>query len=128
MEEGLDYDLSSRGTNISGGQRQRLLIARAAAVTPEILILDDSSSALDYRTDADLRRALRENFSGTTTIIVGQRISSVKHSDHILILENGRILGYGKHEDLLESCQLYREINQSQMGRRPEKPEVTYAG
>jgi len=119
LEEGLDYNLSSRGTNLSGGQRQRLLIARATATPPEILILDDSSSALDYRTDANLRRTLREHFSGTTTIIVAQRISSVMSADHILVLEHGRILGYGKHQELMETCELYREINQSQMGRRP---------
>jgi len=119
LEEGLDHNLSSRGTNVSGGQRQRLLIARAAAARPEILILDDSSSALDYRTDANLRRTLRENFADTTTIIVAQRISSVMQADHILVLENGRVLGYGKHGELLESCRLYQEINESQMGRRP---------
>ncbi|MCL2092672.1 MAG: ABC transporter ATP-binding protein/permease [Treponema sp.] len=116
--EGLDYDLSSRGTNLSGGQRQRLLIARALAANPEILILDDSSSALDYRTDANLRRVFRESFQDTTTIIVAQRISSVMHADHILVLEQGRIIGQGNHDELLESCQLYQEINQSQMGRR----------
>ncbi|MCL2472288.1 MAG: ABC transporter ATP-binding protein/permease [Treponema sp.] len=116
--EGLDYNLSSRGTNISGGQRQRLLISRAVAAHPEILILDDSSSALDYLTDAKLRRTLRENFKNTTAIIVAQRISSVMQADHILVLENGRILGYGKHQELMESCLLYREINDSQMGRR----------
>jgi ATP-binding cassette subfamily B protein len=119
LEEGLDHNLSSRGTNVSGGQRQRLLIARAVTALPEILILDDSSSALDYRTDANLRRTLRENFSDTTTIIVAQRISSVMQADHILVLENGRVLGYGKHGELLESCRLYQEINESQMGRRP---------
>jgi len=118
QQDGLEYNLSSRGTNISGGQRQRLLIARAIALPPEILILDDSSSALDYRTDANLRRTLRDNFKNTTAIIVAQRISSVMQADHILVLENGRILGYGNHRELTESCQLYQEINQSQMGRR----------
>ena len=117
LEDGLDHNLSSRGTNLSGGQRQRLLIARAMAISPEILILDDSSSALDYRTDAMLRRTLREKFSETTTIIVAQRISSVMNADHILVLEHGRILGYGTHAELLESCGLYQEINQSQMGK-----------
>ncbi|MDR0997997.1 MAG: ABC transporter ATP-binding protein/permease [Treponema sp.] len=128
IAEGLDYNLSSRGTNISGGQRQRLLIGRALAGKPEILILDDSSSALDYRTDADLRRALGENFGGATTIIVAQRISSVMQADHIMVLEQGRILGYGTHRELLGGCELYREISESQMGpesplpRAPEKP------
>jgi ATP-binding cassette subfamily B protein len=116
IAEGLDYNLSSRGTNLSGGQRQRLLIGRALGGKPDILILDDSSSALDYRTDADLRRALRENFSDTTTIIVAQRISSVMQADHIMVLEQGRILGYGTHRELLASCELYREISESQMG------------
>jgi ATP-binding cassette subfamily B protein len=114
---GLDHRLSSRGTNLSGGQRQRLLISRALAKGPEILILDDSSSALDYRTDAALRRALRKHFSDTTTIIVAQRISSVMHSDHIMVLEQGRIIGYGTHRELLGRCPLYREISESQMGR-----------
>jgi ATP-binding cassette subfamily B protein len=125
ISEGLDYNLSSRGTNLSGGQQQRLLISRALAGKPEILILDDSSSALDYRTDADLRRALRENFSDTTTIIVAQRISSVMQADHIMVLEQGRILGYGTHRELLADCELYREISESQMGpdtRAPGNP------
>jgi ATP-binding cassette subfamily B protein len=115
-EGGLDYRLSSRGANLSGGQRQRLLIGRALAKRPEILLLDDSSSALDYRTDAELRRALREHFSDTTTIIVAQRISSVMRADRIMVLERGRISGYGTHRELLASCPLYREISESQMG------------
>jgi ATP-binding cassette subfamily B protein len=116
VARGLDHLLSSRGANLSGGQRQRLLISRALAKHPEILILDDSSSALDYRTDADLRRALRNHFSDTTTIIVAQRISSVMQADHIMVLERGRIIGYGGHRELLETCALYREISESQMG------------
>jgi ATP-binding cassette subfamily B protein len=116
MAEGPDTALSSRGANLSGGQRQRLLIARALAKQPEILILDDSSSALDYRTDAELRRALREHFSSTTTIIVAQRVSSVMQADHIMVLEQGRIIGYGSHRELLANCALYREIGESQMG------------
>ena len=120
-EEGMDYMLSSRGTNISGGQRQRLLIARAMAANPEILILDDSSSALDYRTDANLRQTLRENFKNSSTIIIAQRISSIMQSDHIMVLEHGRIIGFGNHTELLESCSLYREINESQMGQREGK-------
>jgi ATP-binding cassette subfamily B protein len=121
---GLDYNLGSRGVNLSGGQRQRLLIARALSSSaegraPEILILDDSSSALDYRTDAELRRKLREHFTGTTSIIVAQRISTVMQADHIMVMEQGRILGYGTHEELMESCGLYRDIFRSQMGRRP---------
>ncbi|MDR2748055.1 MAG: ABC transporter ATP-binding protein/permease [Treponema sp.] len=123
IAEGLDHRLSSRGANLSGGQRQRLLIGRALAKGPDILLLDDSSSALDYRTDADLRRALREHFSNTTTVIVAQRISSVMHSDHIMVLERGRIIGYGTHSELLAGCPLYREISESQMGG-PGEPKA----
>lgn len=108
--------LDIRGANLSGGQKQRVLIARALAARPEILILDDSSSALDYRTDAMLRRQLKENFSGTTTILIAQRISSVMHADHILALEDGEMIGYGTHEELLMGCAVYREISRSQTG------------
>lgn len=108
--------LDIRGANLSGGQKQRVLIARALAARPEILILDDSSSALDYRTDAMLRRQLKENFSGTTTILIAQRISSVMHADHILVLEDGEMIGYGTHEELLMDCAVYREISRSQTG------------
>lgn len=108
--------LSQKATNISGGQKQRLLISRAIAARPEILVLDDSSSALDYKTDANLRAALRENMSGTTVITVAQRVSSVKDSDLILVLDEGKVIGMGKHEDLLASCAEYREISESQMG------------
>ncbi|MDR0623017.1 MAG: ABC transporter ATP-binding protein/permease [Treponema sp.] len=117
LEEGLDHRISARGTTLSGGQRQRLLIARALAAAPEILLLDDSSSALDYRTDAELRRCLEERFRETTTIIVAQRISSVRRADHILVLDQGRIAGYGSHGELLQSCPVYQEINWSQTGR-----------
>lgn len=108
--------LDIRGANLSGGQKQRVLIARALAARPEILILDDSSSALDYRTDARLRKQLREHFQDTTTIMIAQRVSSVMHADHILVLEDGEMIGYGRHEDLLAGCQVYREISQSQTG------------
>lgn len=108
--------LDIRGANLSGGQKQRVLIARALAAGPEILILDDSSSALDYRTDARLRRQLKENFRNTTTIMIAQRISSVMHADHILVLEDGRMAGYGKHEELMKTCEIYREISLSQTG------------
>ena len=108
--------LDIRGANRRGGQKQRVLIGRALAARPEILILDDSSSALDYRTDAMLRRQLKENFSGTTTILIAQRISSVMHADHILVLEDGEMIGYGTHEELLMGCAVYREISRSQTG------------
>ena len=115
-EESEGAMLDIRGANLSGGQKQRVLIARALAARPEILILDDSSSALDYRTDAMLRRQLKENFSDTTTILIAQRISSVMHADHILVLEDGEMIGYGTHEELLRGCAVYREISRSQTG------------
>ena len=111
-----DYELAIKGSNLSGGQKQRLLIARALAGKPEILVLDDSSSALDYKTDSQLRQAIREHYAGTTTIIIAQRISSILHADHILVLEDGKEIGYGAHEELLEECENYREISESQMG------------
>lgn len=116
LEEGLDYGLSIRGSNLSGGQKQRVLISRALAAHPEILILDDSSSALDYQTDARLRRALAGKFCDTTTVIVAQRVSALRHADHILMMENGKAIGYGTHQELMEQCPPYREICLSQMG------------
>ena len=115
-EDGYGHMLSPKGTNLSGGQRQRLLIARALAANPEILILDDASSALDYKTDAALRQALSSSLKGTTTITVAQRVSSVKGCDLILVLDEGRIIGKGRHEELLACCAEYREISESQMG------------
>lgn len=115
FEDGYEHLLTAKGTNVSGGQRQRLLIARALAGDPQILVLDDASSALDYRTDANLRRAIREEMH-TTTVIVAQRVSSVMYADHILVLDHGKVIGAGRHESLLESCPAYREISESQMG------------
>ena len=124
LPEGLQHKLTAKGTNLSGGQKQRVLVARALAGTPEILILDDSSSALDYKTDAALRRALREEYQGVTNILIAQRVSSILHADHILVLEEGKELGYGTHQELLRSCPVYQEIAQSQMGvsAPPEEP------
>ena len=112
----LEEKLNIRGANLSGGQKQRLLIARALAGKPEILILDDSSSALDYRTDAQLRAALKEHFPDTTKIIVAQRVSSILHADQIMVLLDGRVQGLGTHEQLLADCEAYRRIVRSQMG------------
>lgn len=114
---GLDFELSIKGANLSGGQKQRVILSRALAGNPEILVLDDSSSALDYATDAKLRMAIRENYSGSTTsVIVAQRISSIMHADLILVMEDGRVTGAGTHEHLLATCPLYKEISDSQMG------------
>ncbi len=116
LESGYGHLLSQKGTNISGGQKQRLLISRALAAQPEILILDDSSSALDYKTDAALRKALKESCENMTVITVAQRVSSVKDCDLILVLEEGKIIGMGNHDSLISSCPEYREISDSQMG------------
>ena len=116
MNDGFDYTLTTKGANLSGGQRQRVLISRALAGNPEILILDDASSALDYKTDAKLRGALRENYKNATKIIVAQRISSIRDADLILVLEHGKICGMGTDEMLNETCEIYREIAESQMG------------
>ena len=116
LDGGIDHRLTARGTNVSGGQRQRILISRALAAYPEILILDDSSSALDYKTDARLRRAVRENYSDTTTIIAAQRVSSIRHADLIIVMDNGAAVGMGTHEELMRDCGEYRLIAESQMG------------
>lgn len=115
-EGGMDAQVMVRGNNLSGGQKQRLLIGRALAANPEILVLDDASSALDYRTDAALRRALRRNYEGTTTVVVAQRISSLRHADLILVLSDGAVIGAGNHEQLMQSCEEYRQIARIQMG------------
>ncbi|MGL4736018.1 MAG: ABC transporter ATP-binding protein [Cellulosilyticaceae bacterium] len=112
LEEALDI----KGANLSGGQKQRILIARALAAHPEILILDDASSALDYQTDAMLRQELAMHFQETTKIIVAQRVSSVMQADHIIMLDEGKVIGYGTHEDLMQQCESYRQISTSQMG------------
>lgn len=113
---GYEMPVEAKGVNLSGGQKQRVLIARALAGHPEFLILDDSSSALDYKTDAKFRNDLAESFSKTTTIIIAQRISSILHCDKILVLEDGVPLGLGTHEELLKTCEAYREISEIQMG------------
>lgn len=116
LDAGLDYRADIKGANLSGGQKQRLLVARALAGKPEILILDDSSSALDYKTDAAMRRAISRHCSGSALIMVAQRVSSVMGMTRILVMDNGRCLGYGTHEQLLETCPAYRETYRIQMG------------
>ena len=116
FSDGYSHAVSTAGTNLSGGQRQRLLISRAVAGRPEILILDDSSSALDYKTDANLRRALADALPSSTVITVAQRVSSVKSCDKILVIEDGEIIGAGTHDELIASCAEYKEISDSQMG------------
>ena len=115
--DGLDEMVEQGGRNLPGGQRQRLTIARALVRKPEILILDDSSSALDYATDAALRKDLKSLPSDVTVFLVSQRTSSIRHADHILVLEDGKAAGWGTHEELLESCEIYREIYESQYGK-----------
>ncbi len=115
-DDGYNHPSAIHGANFSGGQKQRLLISRALAAKPEILILDDASSALDYKTDASVRKAIRERHGGSTTIIIAQRVSSIMTLDNIIMLDEGRILGCGTHQELLKSCPPYREIFHAQMG------------
>ena len=112
--KGLNEIIEQDGKNFSGGQRQRLTIARALVKKPEILILDDSSSALDYNTEANFRKSLIENTKGITVITVSQRATSIKHCDKIIVFDEGKILDIGKHEELIKSCSVYREICKSQ--------------
>ena len=116
-EGGLDALVEQGGKNFSGGQRQRLTIARALVKKPDILILDDSASALDYATDAALRKGIRENLRGTTLFIVSQRTSSLLQSDRIIVLDDGGVVGIGTHDELLAGCEVYREIYESQFGK-----------
>ena len=116
FRDGYSHMLSSKATNISGGQKQRILISRAIASSPEILVLDDSSSALDYKTDAHLRKALKEKLNSSTIITVAQRVSSIMHCNKIIVLEHGEVIGMGTHNELMENCVEYKEISDSQMG------------
>ncbi len=115
-EERYDSPISQGGTNISGGQKQRLSIARAIAIDPEIFVFDDSFSALDLKTDANLRNALAKETKNKTVIIVAQRISTILNADQIIVLEEGKMVGKGTHEELMKSCEPYREIALSQLG------------
>ena len=114
-EDGMDAPIAQGGTNVSGGQKQRLSIARAIARNPEIYIFDDSFSALDYKTDATLRKALKEYTKDATTLIVAQRISTILHADQILVLDDGVVVGKGTHKELLKSCEVYQQIARSQL-------------
>ncbi len=119
-ENGMESHVAFQGNDLSGGQRQRLLIARALAGKPEILILDDASSALDYRTDAELRKAMRREYRETTVVLVAQRVSSLRHADQILVLSGGELIGAGTHEQLMENCSAYRAIAKAQSGKEKE--------
>ena len=115
LPDGAEHGIAQLGRNVSGGQKQRLSIARALARKPEVLIFDDSFSALDYKTDAKLREGLNRQLRDTTKIIVAQRISTIRHADRIIVLDRGEIAGMGKHEELMQSCPVYREIAASQL-------------
>ena len=117
LEGEYEAHISEGGTNLSGGQKQRISIARAIARYPEVLIFDDSFSALDYKTDSKLRKFLKKESIGTTMLVVAQRISSIKDADKIIVLEDGKMVGMGKHDDLMETCNVYREIAYSQLSK-----------
>ena len=124
LPKGTENPISQGGTNVSGGQKQRLSIARAVIKKPEIYIFDDSFSALDFKTDAALRKALREKTKGSTMLIVAQRISTIMNADKIVVLDDGNVVGTGTHQELLKSCDVYREIALSQLS----KEELDYEG
>ena len=117
MSEGIESPISQGGTNVSGGQRQRLSIARAVYKKPEIYIFDDSFSALDYKTDRILRTELKNKTGDATKLIVAQRIGTIRDADKIIVLEDGAIAGIGKHKDLMKNCQVYQEIAYSQLSK-----------
>ena len=114
-EDKFDSEISQGGSNVSGGQKQRLSIARALAKKPKILLFDDSFSALDYKTDVKLRKTLREKMQDTTTIIVAQRIATILNADKIIVMNEGKVVGIGKHQELLKTCPTYLEIAESQL-------------
>jgi ATP-binding cassette subfamily B protein len=124
-EEKFEFDISQGGTNVSGGQRQRLSIARALAKNPEIIVFDDSFSALDYQTDARLRKALKEHIGGATVIVIAQRVGTIINAEQILVLDEGKIVGRGTHQELLENCPAYYEIASSQGAVNGNGTEVT---
>lgn len=116
-EKGFDSEIAQGGNNVSGGQKQRLSIARALAIDPEIIVFDDSFSALDFKTDSKLREELSKQTKGKTIIIVAQRISTILNADQIIVLDEGKIVGIGSHKELLENCKEYQEIASSQLSQ-----------
>ena len=114
IPDGYDTRIEQGGTNVSGGQKQRLCIARALLKKPQILILDDSTSAVDTATDASIRRAFREEIPGTTKLIIAQRVASVQDADMIVVLDNGQISAVGNHDELMQTSEIYREVYESQ--------------
>ena len=122
-EAGLDFEIEQGGKNLSGGQRQRMTIARAVVKKPDILILDDSASALDFATDAKLRMAIRDMENKATVFIVSQRAASIMYADKIIVLDDGQIVGMGTHEELLKQCEVYQEIYYSQFKKTEDEKE-----
>ena len=118
LPKGYDTEVTRGGTNFSGGQKQRLTIARALVKNPEIIILDDASSALDFATDAALRKAIKEKKNRATLLLVSQRVSAIKNADRIVVLDDGHIVGLGNHDDLIKNCEIYREICLSQLSNK----------
>jgi ATP-binding cassette subfamily B protein len=127
LENNFKHHISQGGSNVSGGQKQRLSIARAIAKDPEILIFDDSFSALDYKTDANLRKSLKKNSMGKTVLIVAQRISTIKNAEQIIVLDEGKVVGNGSHYELLKTSEVYREIARSQFSENEMKKELEIA-
>ena len=125
LPEGYETELEQGGSNLSGGQRQRLCIARAVLKHPKILILDDSTSAVDTATDARIRKAFAEELTGMTKLVIAQRISSVQEADKIIVLEEGRVAGIGTHAKLLASCGPYQEIYYSQKDGKVEREALS---
>ena len=125
---GYESPISQGGANVSGGQKQRLSIARAVAKHPDVFIFDDSFSALDYKTDVTLRKALREKTEHSTVLIVAQRISTILHADQILVLDDGEAAGIGTHEELLKTCGVYRQIAESQLSEQELRQTGIYSG
>lgn len=122
-EDQFESPIAQGGTNVSGGQKQRLSIARAIAKNPKVFLFDDSFSALDYKTDVTLRKALQEKTADAAVIIVAQRISTILHADQIIVLEDGSVAGIGTHEELLKSCETYQEIARSQLSEQELKSQ-----